>query len=184
MGRSGTFVARRVWSIFFSPKNRLRWARYLRKKYGATQAQARLILDRIYYLPASKRKPFDTYWTLASKNLVHTEFPDHQENVRTMAEKAEFRQKAHENSILKTFPPRFLQLLNQLDDFRKAYEINPELAMIFKSVGVAADFGLGGLRPEEWPQFGPVQKTLSEFKASYDTFDKEMDSVLQRLVSI
>ena len=60
IGRSGTFVARRVWSIFFSPKNRLRWAHYLRKKYAVTQAQAKLILDRIYYLPASKRKPFDT----------------------------------------------------------------------------------------------------------------------------
>ena len=184
ISRSGTFVARRAWSIFFSPKNRLRWTRYLRKKYGVTQAQAKLILHRIYYLPASKRKPFDTYWTLSSRNLVHTEFPDHQENVRTMSERQGFRLKSYENSISKIFPPQFLQLLNQLEDFRKAYEINPELEKIFKSVGIAGNFGPGGLKPEEWPEFGPVQKTLTEFKASYDAFEKEMVSTLQKLVSI
>ena len=88
MGRSGTFVARRVWGIFFSDANRERWINYLMKKYGLSQDQACLVMDRIHYLPASKRKPFDTYWTLASRNLVHTEFPDHQENVRKMAEES------------------------------------------------------------------------------------------------
>ncbi|MCJ7640984.1 MAG: hypothetical protein MUO29_03705 [Desulfobacterales bacterium] len=182
ISRSGTLVARRVWSIFFSLSNRPRWARTLRKKYGVTQAQAKLILNRIYYLPASKRKPFDTYWTLSSRNLVHTEFPDHQENVRMMSEKPGFRLKAYENSISKIFPPQFLQLLNQLEDFRKAYEINPELAKIFKSVGIAGHFGPGGLKPEEWPEFGPVQKTLAEFKAAYDNFQKEMVSIAQEFV--
>jgi hypothetical protein len=182
ISRSGTLVARRVWSIFFSLSNRPRWARTLRKKYGVTQAQAKMILNRIYYLPASKRKPFDTYWTLSSRNLVHTEFPDHQENVRKMSEKPGFRLKAYENSISKIFPPQFLQLLNQLEDFRKAYEINPELAKIFKSVGIAGHFGPGGLKPEEWPEFGPVQKTLAEFKAAYDNFQKKMVSIAQEFV--
>jgi len=182
IGRSGTFVARRVWSIFFSPGNRPRWIRYLREKYGLTQAQARLILDRIYYLPASKRKPFDTFWTLASKNLVHTEFPDHQENVRVMSETPRFKLKEYEASITKTFPPQFLLRLRQMEDFRKAFEINPELAAIFKSVGLTGDFGKEGLKPEEWPQFGPVQKTLAEFKGAYDTFQKEMVATVQGFV--
>ena len=179
IGRSGTFVARRVWSIFFSPRNRPRWIRYLRKECGLTQAQARVILDRIHYLPASKRKPFDTCWTLASKNLVHTEFPDHQENVRLMSETPRFRLKEYEASIAKTFAPQFLQRLRQIEDFRKAFDINPELAAMFKSVGIVGDFGKEGLKPEEWPQFGPVQKTLTEFKGAYDAFQKEMVSVLQ-----
>jgi hypothetical protein len=101
-----------------------------------------------------------------------------------MSERPGFRLKAYENSISKIFPPQFLQLLNQLEDFRKAYEINPELEKIFKSVGIAGNFGPGGLKPEEWPEFGPVQKTLTEFKASYDAFEKEMVSTLQRIVSI
>jgi hypothetical protein len=184
IGRSGTFVARRVWSIFFSPRNRPRWTRYLRREYGLTQAQARLILDRIHYLPASKRKPFDTCWTLASKNLVHTEFPDHQENVRLMSETPRFKLKEYEASISKTFAPQFLQRLRQIEDFRKAFDINPELAAIFKAAGVVGDFGKEGLKPEEWPQFGPVQKTLAEFKGAYDTFQKEMVSVLQGPVKL
>jgi hypothetical protein len=183
IGRSGTFVARRVWLIFFSPKNRPRWVRTLRKKYGVTQAQAKLILDRIHYLPASKRKPFDTYWTLASKNMVHTEFPDHQENVRTLSEMPRFRLKEYESSISKTFPSQFLQRLRQIEDFCKAYDINPELAGVFKSAGIIGDFGNEGLKPEEWSGFGPVQKTLAEFKAAYDNFQKEIVTAVQQSVA-
>ena len=69
-----------------------------------------------------------------------------------------------------------------MDDFRKAYEINPELAEILKEVGISEDFGRAGLRPEDWSQFGPVQKTLSEFKSAYDNFQKEMVSLLQGLL--
>jgi hypothetical protein len=183
IGRSGTFVARRVWSIFFSPRNRPRWALYLRKKYGVTQAQAKLILDRIHYLPASKRKPFDTYWTLASKNMVHTEFPDHQENVRTLSGTDRFRLKEYESSISKTFPPQFLQRLRQIEDFCRAYDINPELAGIFKSAGIVGDFGKEGLKPEEWHEFGPVQKTLAEFKTAYDNFQKEIVTAVQQSIA-
>jgi hypothetical protein len=179
IGRAGTFVARRVWSIFFSPRNRPRWTRYLRKRYGLTPGEAKLILDRIHYLPASKRKPFDTCWTLSSRNLVHTEFPDHQENVRVMSEAPGFKLKEYEASISKTFSPQFLQRLKQIEDFRRAFDINPELATIFKSVGIVGAFGKEGLTAEQWSQFGPVQKTLTEFKAAYDAFQKEMVTIVQ-----
>jgi len=182
IGKSGTLVARRVWRIFFSENNQNKWIAHLMKKHALTRDQASTILDRIHYLPASKRKPFDTYWTLSFRNLVHTEFPDHQENVRRMAEESSFKLMEYENSISHTFPPDVLKRLNQMDDFRKAYEINSELAEIFKEVGISEDFGLGGLMPSDWPEFGPVQKTLSEFKGAYDTFQKEMISVFQKLI--
>jgi hypothetical protein len=150
---------------------------------GITQGQARLIMDRIHYLPASKRKPFDTFWTLTSRNLVHTEFPDHQENVRKMAETPQFDLKGFEESISGSFSPEILDLLNQMDDFRKAYEINPELAEVLKEAGISGEFGLGGLTPLDWPKFGPVQKTLSEFKGAYDAFQKEMVSILKGTAS-
>jgi predicted urease superfamily metal-dependent hydrolase len=69
-----------------------------------------------------------------------------------------------------------------MEDFQKAYEINPELTETFKEAGIYEDFGLIGLTPEDWSQFGPVQKTLSEFKSAYDSFQKEMVSALQKLV--
>lgn len=180
IGKSGTWVARRVWSLFFSDENRKKWIAYLMNRKGITQFQARLIMDRIHYLPASKRKPFDTYWTLTCRNLVHTEFPDHQENVRKMAEAPNFDLKGFEESISHAFSKEVFDLLNQIEDFRKAYEINPELAEVFKEVGISGEFGLKGLTPSNWPEFGPVQKTLFEFKAAYDTFQKEMISILKK----
>jgi len=182
ISKSGTLVARRVWGIFFSDANRKCWAAYLMKKYGLTRDQANFILDRIHYLPASKRKPFDTYWTLSSRNLVHTEFPDHQENVRKMAEGPQFNLKEYGESISHTFSKAIVEQLGQMADFRKAFEINSELAQVFKEVGISEEMGLGGLTPSEWPGFGPVQKTLAEFKAAYDNFQKEMVSNLQGLI--
>jgi predicted urease superfamily metal-dependent hydrolase len=69
-----------------------------------------------------------------------------------------------------------------MEDFRKAYEINPELAEIFKEVGISEDFGVGGLMPSDWSEFGPVQKTLSEFKDAYEIFQKEMVSILKDVI--
>jgi len=180
--KSGTLVARRVWSIFFSETNREKWTAHLMKKQGLTQDQVRWIMNRIHYLPASKRKPFDTYWTLSSRNLVHTEFPDHQENVRRMAEEPQFNLKEYEESISHTFPSEILEQLSQIEDFQKAFQINSELAETFKEVGILEEFGLKGLKPSDWPTFGPVQKTLTEFKSAYDTFRGEMVSHLQTLV--
>jgi hypothetical protein len=182
ISKSGTLVARRVWWIFFSDANRDRWIAYLMKKNDLALDQARLIMDRIHYLPASKRKPFDTYWTLSSRNLVHTEFPDHQQNVKRIAEDPLFNLKEYEESISHTFPPEVLKQLSQMEDFRKAYEINSELAEIFKEVGISEGFGVGGLMPSDWSEFGPVQKTLSEFKEAYETFQKEMVSILKDVI--
>jgi len=183
IGKSGTFVARRIWAIFFSAENREKWTVYLMKKKGLLQKQASFIMDRIHCLPASKRKPFDTYWTLSSRNMVHTEFPDHQENVRKMAQEPRFDLNEYGESISNIFPAGVLDQLNQIEDFRKAYEINPELSEIFKEAGISGDFGLGGLAPSDWPEFGPIQKTLSEFKGAYDAFQKEMVSLIKKTPS-
>jgi hypothetical protein len=182
IGKSGTLVARRVWRIFFSETNREKWIAHLMKKHGLTLDETRWIMNRIHCLPASKRKPFDTYWTLSSRNLVHTEFPDHQENVRRMAEESQFNLKEYEESISHTFPSETLEQLNQMEDFRKAFEINSELVELFKEVAISEDFGFKGLKPTEWPAFGPVQKTLTEFKSAYDTFQEEIVSHLQNLI--
>jgi hypothetical protein len=99
-----------------------------------------------------------------------------------MAEESQFNLEDCQESISKTFSPEILEQLNQMEDFRKAYEINPELKEIFREVGILEDLGLGGLMPSEWAEFGPVQKTLAEFKSAYDTFQKEMVSILQEHV--
>jgi len=182
IGKSGTLVARRVWWIIFSEENRERWMTYLMKEYGLSKDQANLIMNRIHYLPASKRKPLDTFWTLSSRNLIHTEFPDHQDNVRKMSEDPQFNLKEYGESISHTFPREILNQLNEMGDFRRAYEINRELEDIFKKVGISEDLGLRGLTPSDWLDFGPVQKTLSEFRFAYDTFQQERISLIAGLI--
>ena len=174
IGKSGTLVARRVWGIFFSAANRGKWLDYLCRKYQVSQAQARVILERVCYLPASKRKPLDTYGTLTGTNMVHTEFPNHQENVRKMAEAEGFQLADYVESIQGEFPPDVVKTLNMIPDFRQGYELNAELTRVLREVGIAGEFGSGGHTPEQWPDFGPVQKTSAEFKAAYDKFRDDM----------
>lgn len=174
IGKAGTMVARRVWTIFFSAENREKWLAYLCRTHGVTQEQATLIFSRICYLPASKRKPEDTYWALASHNMVHTEFPNHQENVRRMAETDGFEIAGYRESIGGVFPAEGLEWLNRIPDFRIGYELTPELNGILREAGIAGDFGNAGHRPEQWPEFGSVQKTLAEFKGAYDKFREDM----------
>jgi hypothetical protein len=183
IGKSGTLVARRVWGIFFAPQNRARWLDYLVRAYGVSRDQAQFVLSRIHYLPASKRKPQDTYWALASSNMVHTEFPNHQENVRRAAEAQGFSLESHLESVTGQFPPEVVEWLNRLPDFRRAYELNPQLNEILRQAGIEGDFGSGGLTPDQWAEFGSVQKTLAEFKAAYDAFRDHMLGLFKALVT-
>lgn len=170
IGKSGTLVARRAWGIFWSEGNRGKWVEYLSRKHQITKEQAGLILSRVCYLPASKRKPQDTYWTLTGSNMVHTEFPNHQENVRKLAEEPGFKLADYVESITQQFPAEVVKRLTTIPDFRLGYELNEELSQTLRQAGIDGDFGIGGHTPEQWPEFGSVQKTLTEFKAAYDKF--------------
>jgi hypothetical protein len=174
IGKSGTLVARRVWGIFWSEENRGKWVEYLCRKHQISKEQAGLILSRVCYLPASKRKPQDTYWTLTGANMVHTEFPNHQENVRKMAEEPGFKLEDYVESITQQLPDVAVRKLNTIPDFRKGYELDGELSQILRGVGIDGNSGIGGHTPEQWPEFGSVQKTLAEFKAAYDKFREDM----------
>ena len=184
IGKAGTMVARRVWKIFFSAENREKWLAYLRRTYELTQEQATLIFSRICYLPASKRKPEDTYWALAAHNMVHTEFPNHQENVRRMAATDGFQAANYRESIGGEFPAQVLEWLNRIPDFRIGYELTPEMNGILRQAGIVGDFGNAGHRPEQWPEFGSVQKTLAEFKGAYDTFQDDMLKLFKEVAAL
>jgi hypothetical protein len=174
IGKSGTLVARRVWRIFWSEENRGKWVDYLCRKHEITNEQAALILSRVYYLPASKRKPQDTYWTLTGSSMVHTEFPNHQESVRKLSEDPGFKLDGYVESITQQFPDDVVRRLTTLPDFRVGYELNGGLSQLLRRVGIDGDFGIGGHTSEQWPEFGSVQKTLAEFKAAYDKFRGDM----------
>jgi len=182
IGYAGTLVAQRVWWIFFSPENKRKWLAYLIRKYGLKPEQAEEILDNIDVLPASKRKPLDTLLTLASNNMTNTEFPDHQLKVLKTSRQPDFDLAKYKDSIMSKHDPRIVEKLMQLEDFRKAYELTPELVEVFREAEINVDgFGLNGLKPEEWSSFGSAVKTMSGFTNAYNRFREEVVKVAKEV---
>ncbi len=168
---AGTLVAQRVWWLFFSPENRPKWLAWLIKKYGLTPEQAERILDSIDVLPASKRKPMDTYLTLARNNMTNTEFPNHQLDVLKTYMEPDFRLEKYDNAIMMKHDDKYVKILYRYEDFKRAYELTPDLAEVFKEVGIEVDgMGTGGLKPEEWGSFGSTVKTMKGFTEGYLKF--------------
>ena len=180
IGYAGTLVAQKVYRIFFSHENRAKWVRYLEREFSLSNLEAEEIMDKIDLLPASKRKPNDTYFTLARKNMTNTEFPNHQQSVLEASWKKEFSLSDFEDAILRDHDPKILSSLLKLPDFRKAYELTPELKENLDGVGIRNDFGVGGLKVTEWSTFGSVVKTMAEFTSAYNTFREKTVEFVRR----
>ncbi len=182
IGMAGTLVAQRVWWLFFSSENWNKWIAYIVKKYNVTPEYAEEILGNIDVLPASKRKPMDTYLTLSSRNMTNTEFPNHQLNVHKEYLEGKIRLEDFSESIAKQHDPKYVELLSTMEDFRKAYELTPELINIFKEVGInVEDWGTGGTRPEDWVLFGSQIKTMKGFKNAYNRFKEKCIQIAKEL---
>ena len=175
---SGTYVAQRVYDILFSPWNREKWIAYLMKKHGLSREQAEFIFDRIDLLPASKRKPIDTLYTFAGRNMTNTEFPNHQLAVLKESLKEGFKLDDFAESILQELPKDVLERLMKYEDFVKAYEASPEVNELLKEVGITKDYGNRGIKVNEWPNYGPCVKTMNEFTNAYLRFrDKVLNTI-------
>jgi transaldolase len=173
---AGIFVTRRVYGIFFSPENRSKWITYIQNEFGLTKAEAREVFSKIDALPSSKRRARDTYLVLGGRkltNLTNTEFPDQQLKVWEASNQKGFRLSDFYSSIVRKPNANMLRSLLRIEDFRKAYELTPELAKQLEHIGIRGDLGVGGLQPDEWAQYGPVAKTMEEFKSSYLTFKQK-----------
>jgi hypothetical protein len=180
---SGTYVARRVFEILFSPVNRSKWVEYLARKCGVSREQAELIINRIDLLPASKRKPEDTFLTLSRRNVTNTEFPNHQLAVVKAALTEGFRAEDYEDSIIKALNHEALKVLMDVEDFVKAYEASPELNSLLKEAGVDGDYGSRGVGTADWPNYGPCLKTLEEFTGAYLSFRRKVVKLMGELKS-
>jgi transaldolase len=174
---SGIFVTRRVFEFGFSPSVRSKWIEYVMNEFDLPSDKANQIIDTIDLLPSSKRREQDTYLVLGNEkihNLTNTEFPDQQAKVWLKAHEESFRLYEFENSISSEPDPSILNRLLQLEDFRKAYELTPELANELKQIGIPVLNNLGGIRPEDWHLYGPVEKTMDEFKGAYLRFRTDL----------
>ncbi len=184
IGMSGTLVARRVWWIFFHPENRSKWIAYLISHYGVDPKEAEEILDNIDLLPASKRKPMDTYLTLAQNNMTNTEFPNHQLNVLKTSRELGFNLEEYNNAIMRQTDEETVRKLYELEDFIKAYELTPELKEILEKVGInVEDIGTNGLEYEQWGLFGSAVKTMNGFTEAYNTFREKVVRIAEEVAS-
>jgi len=172
--KAGTLVARRVYAAFYSVANRPKWISWLKKTYALTASQAVEILDSMDVLPASKRIPEDTYHALGARNMCHTEFPNHSRAVQIMAEQPGFKLEEFKESILANYDSSVSSRLSQLlNDYNLGYELTPALRKLLgEEVGIleAKAWGTGGIEPEQWAEYGAVQKTLAEFQDAYFNF--------------
>ena len=173
---AGVLITRRVFQIAFKPKDASKWADYLREKAGVSEEEARRVMGMVDLLPASKRRAEDTLLVLGTDNVVNltnTDFPDQQLKVWMRSRETGFRIIDYWGSVL-TAPERgCLFRLLKVQDFRRAYELSPELAAELRRAGIEAE-GDGGLGPNDWASYGPVVKTMHEFEDAYTNFKSKL----------
>jgi len=170
--KAGTLVARRVYEVFYAERNRSKWISYLKKSYGLRTDQAEEILNSMDVLPASKRVPEDTLHAMGATNMCHTEFPNQARAVQLTSEKEGFRLEDYRQSVLGSYDSAVVDRLSVFPDFLLGFDLTPSLKALLLEVGIgeAARWGTGGVPPQRWHEFGPVQKTSAEFRAAYTAF--------------
>jgi len=180
---AGIFVTRRVYGLAFGPRAAENWSKHLQVKFGLSADQAREVVSKVDLLPASKRREADTYQVLGGKrteNLTNTEFPDQQLKVWNYSHTPGFKLSDFENTLAAPPDPGVLSRLRAIEDFRRAYELTERLSEDLSRIGIEVPAEKEGLGPEQWDSYGPVQKTMREFKGAYLGFkNKLVDSVGQ-----
>ena len=180
---AGILVTRRVYGLAFGPKAARKWEKHLQATFGLSTEQAEDVVSMVDLLPASKRREADTYQVLGGKktaNLTNTEFPDQQLKVWQHSRKPGFDLSKFENTIARAEPEILARLL-RMEDFRKAYQLTKQLSRELNEAGIEAPVEEGGLEPGQWDSYGPVVKTMREFKGAYLAFkNKLVESLEQR----
>ena len=89
-----------------------------------------------------------------------------------MSEQEGFSLEAFREAVLDSYGPEVVQRLRRLPDFCRGYDLTPSLrSFLIGDVGIDVEsWQTSGLEPVQWPAFGPVQKTVAEFRAAYDAF--------------
>ena len=123
-------------------------------------------------LPASKRIPEDTFDTLAASNMCNTEFPNHAKAVQLYSEKPDFDLAAYKGAVFRPPDQELIKRLSKVPDFVRAYDYTEDASKQVLEVGATAigELGLGGVKQQEWHEFGPVKKTMNEFRDAYNKF--------------
>ena len=75
------------------------------------------------------------------------------------------------NAALRGEDSELVRRLTSVGEFVKGYEFTKQVSAATREVGAAsASDSLRGIDEDEWLEFGPVRKTMNEFKEAYDRF--------------
>ena len=168
--KAGTLVARKVYQLFYEEGNHEKWLVWLEHEHKLKRAEASSVLDSMDILPASKRVPEDTLDTLASFNMCNTEFPNHAKAAQVYSEKDTFDLRSFSEAALRGSEGELVRRLSSIRDFVKGYESTAQISAKVREVKATFQTQLGGMSEDEWKEFGPVKKTMTEFKDAYDRF--------------
>jgi hypothetical protein len=168
--KAGTLVARKIYQLFYERSNHEKWLIWLEHEHKLRRTEAISVIDSMDILPASKRVPEDTLDTLASINMCNTEFPNHARAVQVYSEKDTFDLRSFSGAALRGSEAELVRRLGHIKDFVKGYESTPQISAKVREVNATFPTQLGGIDEDEWNKFGPVRKTMTEFKDAYDSF--------------
>jgi hypothetical protein len=168
--KAGTLVARKVYQLFYERSNHEKWLIWLEHEHKLKRAESIFVLDSMDILPASKRVPEDTLDTLASINMCNTEFPNHAKAVQIYSEKDTFDLRSFNEAALRGSEAELVGRLSSIRDFVKGYESTSQISAKVREANATFPAQLGGVEEYEWNEFGPVKKTMTEFKDAYDGF--------------
>ena len=168
--KAGTLVARKVYLLFYEKNNHDKWLSWLEHEHMLKRAEAISALDSMDILPASKRVPEDTLDTLGSINMCNTEFPNHARVVQVYSETDTFDLRSFREAVLRGSEVDLVRRLSRIRDFVKGYESTSQISAQVHDVKASFPTQLGGVEEAQWNEFGPVKKTMTEFKDAYDKF--------------
>ncbi|MEM1907581.1 MAG: transaldolase family protein [Thermosphaera sp.] len=181
---SGTLVARRVYSILFSPENKMKLLEYIMNEFQLTKEEASLILDRIDLLPAAKRHPFDTLYTFGP-NVTNTEGPAHQLSVVNYIKEKGIEIQQYYNSIsrddISSNLEKYSSLISKYKTFMQAYESSPEVYDALEKIGINVNYGVNGLKVTEWGEYKCSVKMFDDFMKAYNKFAEKILGIIKSL---
>ena len=102
-----------------------------------------------------------------------TEFSNHAKAVQLFSEKPGFDLEGYRQAALLAPDSEVVARLMSVRDFARGYENTQQLSeelLQAKILLKVEEFGTGGISENEWHEFGPVTKTMTEFKEAYDRF--------------
>jgi hypothetical protein len=105
--------------------------------------------------------------------MCNTEFPNHAKAVQLYSENADFDLASYRGAALRPLDLELVRRLSNVRDFVRAYEYTEDASKQVLEVGATSaigELGLGGVKEQDWQEFGPVKKTMNEFREAYNKF--------------